>query len=501
MKPPEFFFEPVPHKAAIDFIKSKPAVSRDVFNRLLPALKARAFVIAGVEAANVVQSVRDTIATLPAGGDWKKIRKQIAEEIHPYVANPEDPDNLSAAMRRAELLIRTHGFQAYQAANVATMRRQEDVLPFWQYLSMQDGRVRAAHRALEGKVLPADHPFWHDHTPPWEWGCRCQIVPLSPEDVDDLNAREKDKAPEERSVLPPHVLAEIERTGHLVTGPSNVVDVRSPKAKGQPGAFEWDPLSMSLPMDQLKSRYDAPVWAAFEGWAKKQDTGEGATVWEWLTGIVTGTPPPAKPPQKFSSIQEAQKYFSKFGVSCVLDQAPNRPKLWGGKQGKKASIAQLEIMATELERLNVVFPKFQSGLHSLLAVNSKRGRAHLDGPEPWLSAKGKEWTTDAWDKISLWEAANGRKWTTERKGSQIRDNFRHELGHTIATPQVLSDWTLLATNVGGLNWFRQNVSEYAATKMSEALAETFGLLTREDYIKGSLPTAIEDFIFKTILKE
>lgn len=281
----EFFFEPVPHKEAIDFIKSKPAVSRDVFNHLLPALKARAFVIAGVEAANVVQSVRDTIATLPAGGDWKKIRKQIAEEIHPYVANPEDPDNTAAAMRRAELLIRTHGFQAYQATNVATMRRQADVLPYWQYLSMQDGRVRAAHRALEGKVLPADHPFWHDHTPPWGWGCRCQIVPLSPEDVADLNEREKDKAPEERSVLPPHVLAEIERTGHLVTGPSNVVDVRSDKAKGVPGAFEWDPLSMSLPMDQLKSRYDAPVWAAFEGWAKANQIPEtGVSVWGWLNG-------------------------------------------------------------------------------------------------------------------------------------------------------------------------------------------------------------------------
>jgi hypothetical protein len=61
---------PVAHQAAIDFIASKPAVSREVFERLLPELRARAITVSRVEGLNVVQRIRDRIADLPAGGDW-----------------------------------------------------------------------------------------------------------------------------------------------------------------------------------------------------------------------------------------------------------------------------------------------------------------------------------------------------------------------------------------------------------------------------------------------
>jgi hypothetical protein len=131
-------------------------------------------------------------------------------------------------------------------------------------------------------------------------------VPLSPEDVAEIQAADKGKAPEEQRVLPPNVLAELERTGHLVTGPNMISDVRSPKEKVQPGAFEWDPEAFTLPLDQLKSRYDAPVWDAFREWAQatvlneiqttggplRQEYRRGETVtrgnvanvWEWLNG-------------------------------------------------------------------------------------------------------------------------------------------------------------------------------------------------------------------------
>jgi hypothetical protein len=58
------------------------------------------------------------------------------DELHPFLANPKDPENTAAVERRAELLMRTHGFQAYQASNLAVMEAQKDVFPYWQYLSM-----------------------------------------------------------------------------------------------------------------------------------------------------------------------------------------------------------------------------------------------------------------------------------------------------------------------------------------------------------------------------
>ena len=44
------------HAEAIDCIKSKPQVSREVFNQLLPELKARAFVVSGVENAHGLEA-------------------------------------------------------------------------------------------------------------------------------------------------------------------------------------------------------------------------------------------------------------------------------------------------------------------------------------------------------------------------------------------------------------------------------------------------------------
>jgi SPP1 gp7 family putative phage head morphogenesis protein len=202
----DFLFGPTPHDEAIDFIKSKPAVSRDVFNGLLPELKARAFTITGVEGANVLQRVRDRIADLPAGHDWDDIKKDIVGDISPFIvdpdASPEHRDGqINAANRRAELLLRTHGFQAYQAASYDVMDRQRDVMPFWQYLTMEDDRVRPEHAALDQIVLPASSPFWQGHYPPWDYGCRCQVVAISQEDRDDLAEQDKKNAPDCRLVL------------------------------------------------------------------------------------------------------------------------------------------------------------------------------------------------------------------------------------------------------------------------------------------------------------
>jgi hypothetical protein len=68
---------------------------------MLPELRARAFVITGVEAANVAQTVRDRIAELPAGGDWDKLKKEIVNDISPCLGSDNDEEGIAAAERRA----------------------------------------------------------------------------------------------------------------------------------------------------------------------------------------------------------------------------------------------------------------------------------------------------------------------------------------------------------------------------------------------------------------
>lgn len=63
--PDNIQFEPVPFDEAAKIVADRPVVSREVFEQLLPEIRARAFLISGVEDMNVVQQVRDLIAEIP----------------------------------------------------------------------------------------------------------------------------------------------------------------------------------------------------------------------------------------------------------------------------------------------------------------------------------------------------------------------------------------------------------------------------------------------------
>lgn len=52
----------------------------------------------------------------------------------------------------------------------------KEALPYLQYVTQQDARVRQAHRAIDGVTMPVDDPFWDTYYPPNGWNCRCDII-------------------------------------------------------------------------------------------------------------------------------------------------------------------------------------------------------------------------------------------------------------------------------------------------------------------------------------
>ena len=51
-----------------------------------------------------------------------------------------------------------------------------DLFPNLKLVSVKDGRVRPEHQVLDGTIRPLNDPFWKTHTPPLDWGCRCDII-------------------------------------------------------------------------------------------------------------------------------------------------------------------------------------------------------------------------------------------------------------------------------------------------------------------------------------
>lgn len=280
------------NERAAAFLRGKTAGMPDVLGKLLPDIRHRAFVVARVTDFDVLRGMQAKLATLPEGGDWREIRNSLAADISPYM--DDTPEGRAAADAKAELLLRTHGYQAYAAARYETQRETAAALPMWQYMTVGDGNVRDDHAALDGKVFPADDPFWDDHYPPWDYGCRCFVAALTQGETDRMIAADADKAPVDQRVLQGEALAEA-RAGNIKmrdkTGYIQEVDIRPPSArvltdKEKLAAYRFRPGDLHMNLDQLRARYDAPTFAAFEKAMRAEkivDAGKTRSMWDWLT--------------------------------------------------------------------------------------------------------------------------------------------------------------------------------------------------------------------------
>lgn len=295
------------------------ATSRAVFSQLLPELQARAFLVTGIEDFDTLQRIRDEIAALPAGANWDDVKTRVIDEISPFfIDDTADPDEQEkqryGAERRAELLLRTHGHQAYAATSYRVMDQQRDVFPYWQYASMGDGKVRDTHRALDGIVLPADSTFWQEHYPPWEFGCRCVVIPLDEEDVAEIRDAEADKPITDRSVLEGRMLDELEQSNRLVRG-SGVNEIYNVALK--PGGYRWNPGDLRIPVETLRDRYDAPTWRAFQTWAQITVVpAMESTLWSWMN----------RPPYVSLPKNEEEKYAILPGHTQWRNRTGHQPE-------------------------------------------------------------------------------------------------------------------------------------------------------------------------------
>jgi SPP1 gp7 family putative phage head morphogenesis protein len=297
----KFLTEPVPHEEGAKFIAGKPALTRRIFDQLAPDLQARALVITGVEGLDAVARVRELLAELPRGGDFRDLKDRINAELSPWLVDPnsdeeEQAKQRAAANRRAELLLRMHGWQAYARTQYELNEAHADVFPYRQYLSSEDNRVRPHHAALNKKILPANHPFWLNHTPPWEFNCRCDCVVLTADEVDELKAAEANKPEEDKLVMPEAQLREIERNQRIVKpGGQGFLDIRTPREREGTG-YEWRPAEDALSIDQILDRYTPAERQAFTDFAARQKLEDGRSLLEWWKDGTPAAAVPVRPP-------------------------------------------------------------------------------------------------------------------------------------------------------------------------------------------------------------
>lgn len=92
--------------------------------------------------------------------------------------------------------------QSQSAKDWIEADQKKDIIPYLQYRTQRDARVRDEHAALDGITLPVGHPFWNNYMPKNGWRCRCftvskqraRVTDLAERDLSDLD--DKTKFPE-----------------------------------------------------------------------------------------------------------------------------------------------------------------------------------------------------------------------------------------------------------------------------------------------------------------
>ncbi len=92
----------------------------------------------------------------------------------------------TGSVRRLRTIFDTNLRMSYSRGRWERMQRQARTRPYLRYVAVLDARTRPDHLRWHGTVLPIDHPFWETHYPPCGWFCRCTVIQLSIEGLEEF---------------------------------------------------------------------------------------------------------------------------------------------------------------------------------------------------------------------------------------------------------------------------------------------------------------------------
>lgn len=137
------------------------------------AFTSQAFTIAGVQSAELLDSLKQSAAqVIRDGGTFADFRdKAVLAGFE-----PQNPYHLRTNFNTAVS-------SAYQAGRWQSIQSAKDYFPYLRYVTMQDDKVRDEHSPLNGIILPVDDSFWITSYPPNDWNCRCDVEQLTAEEA------------------------------------------------------------------------------------------------------------------------------------------------------------------------------------------------------------------------------------------------------------------------------------------------------------------------------
>ena len=183
-------FKPLPPKEAIRFWSDKVPMSAAEFNRLSAEAKLKGFAVSGIAKGAELETVYGSLLRAQTEGISFGTFKEECATIF------ERRGWTGQRAWRVDNIFRTNIQTAYHVGRYKQLMAATATRPYWMYDPVNDRRTRPTHRALKGKVYPADHPFWDTWYPPNGFRCRCGVTSLSARQVKRMGVAIEREVPE-----------------------------------------------------------------------------------------------------------------------------------------------------------------------------------------------------------------------------------------------------------------------------------------------------------------
>lgn len=171
----------LPATGAAGYLRGLTPVTKDTFDGLSQQYQKDAFTVAGTTDARLIEKVRDALAdVLEKGGTEKDFAAAVAQLTTD--AGVEAVNSFAL-----DTVFSTSLAKAYSLGRYEQMTDQAvvDALPYWQYLTVGDDRVRPEHAVLDGFMARAEDPVWGKIYPPNGFNCRCIVIAALAEEATD----------------------------------------------------------------------------------------------------------------------------------------------------------------------------------------------------------------------------------------------------------------------------------------------------------------------------
>lgn len=183
--------------AAVRFFRRKVNVPTVRWDDLKHGQHAHGFMVAGAAKIDLLNALRAAVDAAVANGETiEQFRARFAEiQARTGFLSDRGPKYLAWRTR----VIFDTNLRTSQMAGRYAFLTDPDVLqqmPYWEYRHHTISNPRLDHRAWNGLILPASHPWWRVHFPPNGWGCNCDVLGVSRRKLKQLRANgEPDQAP------------------------------------------------------------------------------------------------------------------------------------------------------------------------------------------------------------------------------------------------------------------------------------------------------------------